>query len=362
MLTTLQPHGRLDARKGWRNEAAASIVSRFAPQLSLDGCALVVDDDDGIVTEALEALGVQTFPWHRRALRGRTATAWIENGAFDNAFIRLPVGRETLDMLLHAAVSHLRIGGRLFVYGTNDEGIRSAAGNMKSLCGSAATLDTRNHSRLLAATRPETITGLRATLEDWRRFVSIDFGGKVRQMASYPGVFAHGKLDKGTETLLGVLPSVPSGLRVLDFGCGIGVIAAAMLEKSPDAQVDLLDIAAAAIHAAKENLPGSRAFLGDGWQALDNSRYDLILSNPPIHTGKGEDFRVLTRLIEGAPAKLRPGGALQIVVQRTVPAHDPLQNTFRKVEKVVSTPQFVVWRATGVAEARPRQESHLEEP
>jgi 16S rRNA (guanine1207-N2)-methyltransferase len=49
---------------------------------------------------------------------------------------------------------------------------------------------------------------------------------------SLPGVFSHGRLDRGTELLLEHLDKLPSG-HLLDFGCGAGVLGAAVKRRYP---------------------------------------------------------------------------------------------------------------------------------
>ena len=43
------------------------------------------------------------------------------------------------------------------------------------------------------------------------------------------------------------------------------------------------------------------------------------MSNPPVHLGLTDDFRVVRLLARGAPAALRPGGSLWVVAQAFVP-------------------------------------------
>ncbi len=73
---------------------------------------------------------------------------------------------------------------------------------------------------------------------------------------------AAGRLDEGTALLLGVLPPLPPGARVLDFGCGSGAIGAAALAASPGLAVTMLDNDAVALEAVRENVPDARRVLG----------------------------------------------------------------------------------------------------
>ena len=127
-----------------------------------------------------------------------------------------------------------------------------------------------------------------------------------------------------TDTLLRALPLPPPCGRVLDFGCGSGVISAALARGTPSLRLHLLDADAIAIEAAQQNVPtAKRFFLSDGWPTNDRGskckRYDWIVSNPPVHRGQPNDFRVVQDLIGGAPQHLRKGGLLWMVAQAQVP-------------------------------------------
>jgi 16S rRNA (guanine1207-N2)-methyltransferase len=321
-------------------------MAELVPGLGLAGGALVVDDDAELVARALVAAGVEPHCWYRRALHGHSATAWAPEGCFEAATIRLPQAREVLEMLLHAAASRLGPGGRVFVYGTNDEGIRSAARKIEAVFGATHTLDTRAHSRALGATRPEHLPGLRAELDDWRRSFSVELPDGGLPLVSYPGVFAHGRLDAATRMLIDVMPTPATGARVLDFGCGVGVLGAVLRRRAPTTTVELLDAYALAVEAARINVPEARVLLGDGWDALPaGAAYDLVVSNPPIHTGVGEDYAVLADLVQRAPAHLARGGELWLVVQRTVPVQELLRAAFAEVEVAAANSQFRVFRA-----------------
>ena len=77
---------------------------------------------------------------------------------------------------------------------------------------------------------------------------------------------------------------------------------------------------------------------------MPKMRVDRIFSNPPIHRGKSEDYRILRSLIEFAPQVLAPMGELWIVVQRQVPAQK-LFETGWSLSLVAEDTRFRVWRA-----------------
>jgi 16S rRNA (guanine1207-N2)-methyltransferase len=162
---------------------------------------------------------------------------------------------------------------------------------------------------------------------------------------SYPGLFASGRLDDGTALLLDALETLPTGARVLDYGCGSGVIGAAALAREPSIALDLMDADAVALAAAQENVPSARVILGTALDDAGPLAYDAILSNPPLHRGIAEDHVLLDRLVDDAPGHLRTGGMLQIVVQRRVVLEHRLGERFREVSVAAENGRYRVWRA-----------------
>jgi len=79
----------------------------------------------------------------------------------------------------------------------------------------------------------------------------------------------------------------PAPGHILDLCCGGGCIGLAAAYQFPDARVDLLDVDSGALDLARENaeqlgLQGRVTLIeSDLFEALADTRYDLILSNPP---------------------------------------------------------------------------------
>ncbi|MBS7676150.1 methyltransferase, partial [Vibrio cholerae] len=73
------------------------------------------------------------------------------------------------------------------------------------------------------------------------------------KVVSLPGVFSHGRLDRGTELLLEHLDKLPSG-NLLDFGCGAGVLGAAVKRRYPHNTVTMLDVDAFAAASSRLTL------------------------------------------------------------------------------------------------------------
>lgn len=336
----------LSTKPDTRDDDATTVLLDALPPIAVGGRVLVVGDRTGRVAPDLKNRGLEVALWSRRSLKNRPGTPWPAPGPYDAAIVRLPRSKAELEMTLHASAADLKPGAPLYVYGANDEGIKSIPRRMEPLLGETVSLDARKHCRVVEALRPDEIPELKRALSAFREEVSLPLADGPITHASYPGVFAKGGLDEGTAALLAALPPLSPKSRVLDFACGAGVIAGTLLRKRPEIEVWMTDTDAVSVEAAKENVPGARALVGDSWAAVPAIRhFHYIVSNPPIHTGKGRDYTVLSELITGAPTRLRDKGQLWLVVQRQIPADGPLRETFSKVNLAWEDTRFRVWTA-----------------
>lgn len=338
----------LRSREDGRDQAATGVLLDALPPIEPESAVLVIDDRSGGVGRDLAQRRLTVTSWSRYATSSQPGTPWPSGGPYDAATLRLPRSKEALLLNLHAAAAHLKPGAPLWVYGANDEGIKSAHRRITPLLGEVEVIDARRHCRVLAMTRPATIEGLHGSLSSFRRSLQLPLPDGPRDVASYPGVFARGKLDPGTAMLLEALPPLEAGMRVLDFACGAGMIAGCLARKQPEADLWMTDVDAIALAAAAENVPTASVICGDRWGSIQGSRqFDRIVSNPPIHEGKGRTYGVLNDLIEGAPARLRPGGQIWIVAQRQIPVDRVLTETFRKVTLAKEDSRYRVWSGQG---------------
>lgn len=325
-------------------KAADELIRRSLEGIAVSGRLLLVNQH-GDLPSLLHSRGAGAQVWNRRSGGGTEPQPWPPPGPFDAALVRLPKAKDEQDMTVHAALSVLQPGGRVILYGGNDEGTRSAAARLSALCGAVDTLAARGHGRVVAAARPEEIAGLKSELSQWRTVATHTIAGAARRWVSYPGLFAAGRIDEGSALLISTLAPVPAGARVLDFGCGTGVIGAAVLAASPAARLDMMDEDILALEAARENVPGANILLGRSLGDAGKQAYHAIVSNPPLHQGIAETHGSLERLAREAPAHLAPGGTLQIVVQRRVPLDSLLAQIGTDVKVVAENGRYRVWRA-----------------
>lgn len=157
-----------------------------------------------------------------------------------------------------------------------------------------------------------------------RREVRMRFWSREWTFTTANGVFSGDGLDLGTAVLLRESDPPSGASRLLDLGCGYGVLAVALATACPDAIVDAVDVNARALdltatNAAAHGVAGRVRPLLPG-QADPQARYDELWSNPPIRIGK----QALHELLATWLPRLAPGGTARLVVGRNLGA-DSLQ-------------------------------------
>ncbi|MBR1559980.1 MAG: methyltransferase [Clostridia bacterium] len=140
--------------------------------------------------------------------------------------------------------------------------------------------------------------------------------GEEIVLETAPGLFSPAHVDRGTLAMLGVAGFAP-GQKVLDLGCGCGVVGVVAARKCGAGNVWLLDVDPAAVAVARRNLERNgvgeaRCLVSDGLSALNETGFDLILSNPPYQS----DFAVAKAFIEKGFNRLNIGGRMLMVTKR----------------------------------------------
>ncbi|MCB9530009.1 MAG: hypothetical protein H6701_16760 [Myxococcales bacterium] len=190
-----------------REAQAAEVLIEALPDDALAAPLLVVDDVDGQLRGALP----RAVRWSRvanGALSGEAA-AWAPAGPHPGATLRMPKAKAALDLALHAVASTLPVGAPLWLYGANDEGIRSVAGRLDGLFEGVEAVSAKRRCRVWLARRGA--GAARAPRSAGRAVSRLAWPGGAVEWVEYPGVFAAGRLDEATAVLLGTMAPVAAG-------------------------------------------------------------------------------------------------------------------------------------------------------
>ncbi len=179
--------------------------------------------------------------------------------------------------------------------------------------------------------------------------ISESVRGFDLRLATQAGVFAHREIDEGTRLLVEAMRVSPTA-RVLDWGCGYGVIGIAAAKLATKGHVTLVDVDVRATRLTQHNLElngveNAEVVLGDGLHDLPpKTRFDVVVSNPPTHSGR----EVLDELVTSAYKALRPRGQLYLVINRLLSLRRQVEAVFGNAETVARQKGFVVIRAVKV--------------
>ncbi|MDX3523032.1 methyltransferase [Streptomyces scabiei] len=335
----------------------------------LDGTVVIVGDRWGALTTALAGYGPTQITdsfLSREATRANLERGGVEADAvrllttrdtppdrIDVLLVRIPKSLALLEDQLHRLAPAVHEGTVVIGTGMVKEIHTSTLRLFERILGPTRTSLARQKARLVLCTPDAEVLAARGG-DPWPYTYRLpdDVGVLAgRTVVNHAGVFCADRLDIGTRFFLRQLPKAPAGGRVVDLGCGNGVVGTAVALAGPDAEVVFVDESYQAVASARAtyeaNLPGADAefLVGDGLEDFPAGSVDLVLNNPPFHSHQATTDATARRMFTGARRALRPGGELWVVGNRHLGYHVTLRRIFGNSEVVASDPRFVVLRA-----------------
>ena len=149
-----------------------------------------------------------------------------------------------------------------------------------------------------------------------KKIIKYTIQNKKFEFITDNGVFSKSKVDFGTDLMLNEFLKKnrnlkSEGIKILDIGCGYGVVSVILKSFYPEASVTLSDVNERALELSEENL---KKYNINGYEIIKSNafgKFDMILSNPPIRAGKDTIFKIYTEAYE----HLNKDGEFYCVIQ-----------------------------------------------
>ncbi|WP_327347701.1 methyltransferase [Streptomyces europaeiscabiei] len=365
------PENPRDQLRAWDASDAYLLRHLAESGTPLDGTVVVVGDRWGALTTALAAYGptqITDSLLSREATRANLERSDVAAGTVrllttrdtppdrvDVLLVRVPKSLALLEDQLHRLAPAVHEGTVVIGTGMVKEIHTSTLKLFERILGPTRTSLAQQKARLILCTPDMRILAARGK-DPWPYSYRLpgDIGLLAgRTVVNHAGVFCADRLDIGTRFFLRHLPKDPGGGRVVDLGCGNGVVGTAVALADPDAEVVFVDesyqavaSAEATYRANRPDIDGRAEFLvGDGLETFPPGSVDLVLNNPPFHSHQATTDATARRMFTGARRALRPGGELWVVGNRHLAYHVTLRRIFGNSEVVASDAKFVVLKA-----------------
>ncbi len=260
-------------------------------------------------------------------------------GSLASMTLLAPPGTLERRYTIALALRALAPGGAFVAAAPKDQGGTRLRKELQAF-GCTIEESARRHHRIVTCPRPERLQIDEAVAEGGPQRLS-DLG-----LWSQPGVFSWDRLDAGSALLLDYIPAL-SG-RGADFGCGLGVLAHAVLKSPAVAQLTLIDIDRRAIQAAQHNLddPRVRFHWTDVRDPIaDLTQLDFVVMNAPFHDAGSEDRGLALNFVRRAADVLRTGGACWLTANRHLPYEAAMAPLFKRVNLKIETAGYKIYEA-----------------
>ncbi|MDO6486788.1 methyltransferase [Colwellia sp. 6_MG-2023] len=263
----------------------------------------------------------------------------------DLVVINFPKSKDELAFTFAVIAPYLSNDAKIILVGEKKGGIQSSPKLTGEFLQNCQKIDAARHCLLFAGiVNPENLNK-QFNIEDWFKQYQININNISLTIASLPGVFSQKKLDIGTALLLDNLPQFMQG-KVLDFGCGAGVISCFIGKKFESTQLDLLDVSALAITSAQKtlalnNLSGT-VFASN---SLSNvaGKYQHIVSNPPFHQGTKTSYQASEDFLRGIKPHIEPRGDITIVANSFLQYLPIMQEYIGTTKRLINKQGFNIY-------------------
>lgn len=232
-----------------------------------------------------------------------------------------------------------------------------ASGMIKHMTPAMNTVIAKNFTTVTASLARQKARVLTAALPvppDATRWPTCTFDNETGLwVCAHGGVFSGSTIDIGTRFLLSVCTNaVPDASKVIDLGCGTGILATSLAVQRPSLHVIASDCSAAAVASARATAVANHVadqitvVRDDALSLQPDSSADLILLNPPFHSGSAVHTGIAHKLFADAGRVIAPDGEVWSVWNSHLNYWKALEKLIGPTKQIARNTKFTVTAST----------------
>jgi 23S rRNA (guanine1835-N2)-methyltransferase len=265
--------------------------------------------------------------------------------AVDCVLLKIPKTLALLEYQLYALRPVLHHDTHIVAAGMSRHIHNSTLELFESILGPTTTTRARKKSRLILVERDHSINEGQSQFPDCYE-LEVERSYRIVNHAS---LFSRDRLDQGSQLLIEHMPVGEQYRRIVDLGCGNGMLGIIAASLNLAASLLFCDESHMAIASARENFHNAFAqtrsvefSVDDCLQAVASASRDLVLINPPFHQQHSVGDAIAWKMFKDARRVLGTGGELRLVGNRHLGYHAKLKKLFGNCETIAADSKFVI--------------------
>ena len=270
---------------------------------------------------------------------------------FDLVIIRVPKHNSLLEFQLQTIRDFIGDNTQVVAAGMSKDIHKSNLKIFENTLGRTSTSLAKKKARLIFC-KPDSSTHSTSSIEGMISQFSVENSNLT--IVGMPGVFSRDNLDIGSRVLLNYLPQTQGRQKLIDLGCGTGILGTAAAMSNPELEVTFTDESWLAVESARKtfdincDLTNRKVSFRttDVLSGIAENDYDFVLCNPPFHQQNVQTLSIANKMFKESANKLKKDGELRVVANRHLKYRPILNSYFNQVDIISNDSKFVVWLAS----------------
>jgi 16S rRNA (guanine1207-N2)-methyltransferase len=271
----------------------------------------------------------------------------VADGLVDLVIIKTPKTLALLEEQLHRIRPNLHASTRIIGAGMVKQIHTSTLKLFERILGPTQTSLAKKKARLINCQYDETLTPDRHPYP-----TSYTVENTAIELTNHANLFSRDSLDLGTRFFIQHIPVTENPLKIVDLGCGNGLLGIIAAQRNPSAELVFVDESYMAVASAEINfkrlfnIDYKAEFLtADCLSGVVDNSVDLVLNNPPFHIHNTITGDVARQMFRESKQVLKNGGELWVVANRHLGYSSMLKRLFGHCVVVAGNKKFVILKS-----------------